>query len=335
MFSPSIFLSAFAAVAAVLSFSCAAAEAPVPVERFFQRPAVLEAKLSPDGRRIAITTSRGADRVGLAVYEFGGSATRVAQFSDIDVLRFNWVSDSRLVFSVMDLDAGSGEDRREQPGLFAIGADGKDMRTLIRRKGRSFVSSGDSGGRSLDWNHVLLHVPLQQEGVRPNEVIVGRYNGAGHNELDSITPLWLDTASGRTRQFDTQDAPAGIVRWMFDSKGQPRVAMSRQQGRSQLYWLDPGAAPWRQISEGSLDRLAFTPVAVDDGGMLYGSRNEGSEGYSVLTRFDFETMKPRPEPLLRAPGFDFRGGMILDGPARGPWACAWTPTRSRRSGSTR
>ncbi|MDN3920750.1 alpha/beta hydrolase family protein [Roseateles violae] len=292
----------------------AAPSAPVPVERFFQRPAVLEAKLSPSGKYVAVTSSRGIDRIGLVVYEFGVGARRIAQFPDLDIVRFDWVSDSRLVYSVLDLESGSGDDRREQPGLFAVNVDGQNHRQLIRRRSQPTVTNGDPRDRLLDWYHLLLHVPLQQEGVRPNEIVIGRLNLAGDRSVDSVTPMWLDTASGRTRHLDTHGEPDNTVNWMFDSKGQPRVAISRSKGASRLHWLGPGESQWRQISEGQLDRLRFSPRAVDDSGTLWGTHTEGREAWSVLTRFDFEAMKPQAPPLVRAPGFDFRGSLVLDRP---------------------
>ena len=39
----------------------APSSAQIPVERFFQRPRVLEAKLSPSGAKVALTTSRGGN----------------------------------------------------------------------------------------------------------------------------------------------------------------------------------------------------------------------------------------------------------------------------------
>ena len=40
---------------------------PIPAATFFQYPSVLKAQLSPSGKRVAISTSRGGTRVGLAV----------------------------------------------------------------------------------------------------------------------------------------------------------------------------------------------------------------------------------------------------------------------------
>ena len=119
-----------------------APQAPIPAEHFFQYPAVLEAKLSPSGRKLALTTSRGGKRVGLVVIELGDApkATRAGAFSDADIVRFEWVGEDRLVFSVRDLEAGSGEDRRYAPGLYAANTDGSDLRQLVKRRGLPFVS---------------------------------------------------------------------------------------------------------------------------------------------------------------------------------------------------
>lgn len=296
-----------------------AASAPqerVPLERFFQRPAVLGAKLSPSGQRVAITTSRGGNgRIGLVLLELQPElrAVRIAQFSDADVTRFDWVSDERLVFSVVDLESGSGEDRTNGPGLYSISADGKDFRMLIKRRGNPFVSVGDTRREALDWHHWLLAVPLQQDGVRPDEVVIGALGLTGR-ELSAVTPLWLNTRTGRTRPLATGGAPSNVVRWLFDSKGQPRFAQTRVEGRIAMYWRGPGDEQWRQLARGDLLRRPFTPSSVDDGGTLYVTHREGPGGHSVLSRFDFEKMAPQTPPLVRAPGFDFNGSLILERP---------------------
>ncbi|MCV2371078.1 S9 family peptidase [Roseateles oligotrophus] len=288
------------------------ADQPVPIERFFQRPAVLEAKLSPSGKQLALTTSKGGNRVGLVVVDLGegNKATRAAGFSDADIVQFDWVGDQRLVFSVLDLEAGSGEDRRYAPGLYAADPDGSKLMQLVRRQGKPFVSSGDSRDRSLEWNHQLLAVPLQQEGVTPEEVVVGKMD-FGHNEVNSLTPLWLNTRTGRTRSIDL-NAPTGTVHWLFDSKGQPRVAATRVKDSVAVHWRGPGETQWRQLAQGSMLKPAFTPSAVDDAGNLYLKFNEGPEGYTVLSRFDFDKGAPQRPAIVTTPGFDLLGGMVLD-----------------------
>ena len=139
----------------------AAMPAPIAAEQFFARPAVLDAKLSPSGRRLAISTSYLADRVGLVVIDLqdGLKASRPALFKDADVVRFEWTSDERLVFSVRDLESGSGEDRYVSPGLYAVNADGGEPIQLVRRTGQPLIRDASMRKPALDWNHILLHVP--------------------------------------------------------------------------------------------------------------------------------------------------------------------------------
>ncbi len=288
---------------------------PVPLEHFFQRPAVLEAKLSPSGRKLALTTARGAARVGLVVIELGDApkATRVAAFSDVDIVRFDWVGEDRLVFSVLDLEAGSAEDRYFAPGLYAANTDGSDLRQLVRRQGLPFVGTPNPRDRSLEWNHTLLHVPLQQDGVAPDEVLIGKLNFGGEH-LESVTPLWLNVRSGRTRFADLDGPPQHTLHWLFDSKGQARVAWTAHDGRAAVHWRGPGETGWRKLVESDWLNPSFVPTAVDDVGTLYVRHNEGTAGYAVLSRFDFATLAPHKPAQVSTPGYDFRGGLVLERP---------------------
>ncbi|MES2759800.1 MAG: prolyl oligopeptidase family serine peptidase [Pseudomonadota bacterium] len=302
----------FAILTLLMALSPAAAKAqsvpePIPIEHFFQRPSMLSAKLSPSGNKIAFTTSRGDTRVGLIVIDLtGGSpkALRAATFSDADITRFYWVSDDRLVFSVVDLKDGSGEDMYYASGLFAVNADGTSLRTLVSREWRT--DSAD--GRMLKWNHTLLAVPQQQAGVRPDEVVIGEMY-FNHKTVTSIWPKWLNVRTGRTRTMDLVPLD-GTVGWEFDSAGEPRVAYSRIGGKTATHWRGPGEKQWRQLAQDDVLDAKFTPRAVDDAGNLYVTATDGS-GFSVLKLFDFKTGKPGTSSLLETPGFDFTGSVVM------------------------
>jgi dipeptidyl aminopeptidase/acylaminoacyl peptidase len=297
--------------AALMAFSPWAANAqsapePIPIDHFFQRPSVLNAKLSPSGNKIALTTARGDTRVGLVVIDVtGGSpkALRAATFSDSDITRFDWVNDDRLVFSVVDLQDGSGEDMHFASGLFAVDADGSALRRLVSREG----SANSVDGRMLKWNHTLLSVPQQQEGVRPDEVVIGEMY-FDHKKVTSITPKWLNVRTGRTRAMESH-APDGAIDWEFDSKGEPRVAYSRVGGKAATHWRGPGDKEWRQLTQDDVLEEKFTAHAVDDVGNLYVTQTDES-GFSALRLFDFKTGKPNTSPLLETPGFDFTGSVV-------------------------
>jgi hypothetical protein len=69
-----------------------------------------------------------------------GKVSRPAVFSDADVVRFGWVNNTRLVFSVADPETGSGEDRCSAPGLNAV--DGNTLRQWVARSPGAVVVEG-------------------------------------------------------------------------------------------------------------------------------------------------------------------------------------------------
>ena len=286
--------------------------APPPAEVFFKDPDIVEAVLSPSGRKLALTTAKGMTRVSLVVLDLGpgGTFTRVAQFSDGDVVRVNWVNDERLLFSVLDHSEGSGRPNGA-PGLFAVNANGEELRALVRRQSRPFVTSGSPDPRLLDWNHLLLKVPAPQAGTPNDEVLVAEVL---RDELRTQYPLWLNTRTGRTRRLDLGDYPDHAVRWITDSRGEPRVVITVKGGRQAAHWRPPGQTTWTPLYESGLLDAPFSPHSVDDAGTLYITHRTGPEGYAVLSRWNAEARKPEAQPLVVAPGFDFLGSLLALGP---------------------
>ena len=283
----------------------------LPVELFFRDPMVLEAVLSPSGKRLAITTAKGGSRVGLFVVDLADSPriARVVQFDDVDIRTVGWANDERLLFSVVDFSEGSGRPEWA-PGLFSVKADGSSLRQLIMRKKFFFVAS-TTKNQALDWNHVLLHVPFSKRGERNEEVLIGKLSGSPEDGPPTIHPLWLNVETGRTRNTDFR-APAGVINWMFDSQGVPRIVHTRSGIVQAFYWHGPGEASWTKLVEGGLLTMPFVPHTVDDAGNLFVTRPQSKERYDVLARYDFARKAPDPEPLVNTPGFDFSGRLILE-----------------------
>ena len=289
------------------------AAALLPAELFFKHADVLDAQLSPSGMQLAITTAAGGKRVALVVVDLSPAAriNRPAVFSDADVVRFSWINNNRLIFSVADLASGSGEDRYTAPGLYGVDADGSNLRQLVaRRTGAVVVVGGRSGRDALPYNHELLHVPLPEPGVENDEIIVGTLVFDGRNDVTEVVPQWLNTRTGRTR-FMNLKAPDGSVGWLFDSSGQARVAMVRREGRQAVHWRGPGQTDWQLLSEGNALRAPFTPRHVDDAGNLYVTQQRGPQGYTELVRYDFERRAPADVPWVSMPGFDYAGSVLI------------------------
>lgn len=293
--------------------------APLPAELFFRDPAVVEAVLSPSGKRLAITTAKVGSRVGLFVFDLTkpGHVARVAQFSDVDVRGVSWVNEDRLLFSAEDLSEGRGRVDAA-PGLFAVNADGSNTRELVKRRAPMLVD-GSRRDRALEYNHSLLRIPYPKSGELNQEVLIGRLEFNTEGAPPSVHPLWLNIETGRTRNTDFA-APSRVKAWMFDSKGEPRVVMTQAGAVRTVYWRGAGASDWTKITEGDLLSMPFYPHTVDDAGNLFVTRRQGAEGYNVLARYDFSRMAANPEALVSTPGFDFTGQLILergDGAAQG------------------
>ena len=179
----------------------------LPAELFFKPAEVLDAQLSPSGRRLAVSTTLAGGRVALFVWdlESEGKVTPAANFKDADIARFAWVNDERLVFSVIDLSEGSGQ--QVAPGLFSVRFDGEQYRQLVMRQGVPFITSGSAmpARMPLPWNHRLLHVPLGGG----DEIIVGELTFSG-NDLVGVYPMRLNVVNGRSSTL-ALNAPTGVT----------------------------------------------------------------------------------------------------------------------------
>jgi len=282
--------------------------APPPADMFFKDADITEAVLSPSGRQLALTSAKGLSRVGLVVFDLsqGGQFKRVVQFADGDVSQVHWVNEDRLVFSVVDFSDGSGRPNGA-PGLFAINADGSQMRQLVRRLGKPVVTDGRPDA-TLDWNHRLLRVPQPRAGEANEEVLVAEFT---LDERRIETPRWLNTRTGRTRSTDFRP-PNDTVGWATDSRGEARVALTRRQDRQAAYWRAPGSTEWVMLYESGLLSRPFGVQGVDDAGTLYVTRTEGREGFTVLARYDFERKAPETKAVVATPGFDFNGQLLTE-----------------------
>jgi len=303
-------LPALAAVTASIGLLApgarAAGEPPLPVESFFRDPDIVAVELSPSGRRIAVSTSAGTPRIALSVVELEtGKAMPVAKFGDADVTRFEWVNDDRLVYSIDDRASAQGE-RLFWTGLFSVMADGSEPRMLVNLR-RDFLVPQRMGKEPLNWDHELLAVP----NTGGNEVIVGQWRYDAKGDPIEVIPMLLDTATQRTRSLAIGKLEH-VKRWLFDRKGEPRLAVATHQGRTQYHWRAPGDAAWKQLDDFPALELPYVPRSVDADGQLFVTTGSGAAGERELRRFDFAAGKPAAEALVRTPGFDFNGRLVTD-----------------------
>lgn len=286
----------------------AAPKPPPPAEAFFRVPDIEKARLSPDGKRIAVASSLGGKRTGLAVIDIAnpGKAAGGAGFGDADIYDFEWVNDDRLVFEVADRTRGGG-DQVYASGLFSVRPDGSELRMLVRIE-NNLVSDRASIIRRepLSWNHDLLHVP----GGGGDEVVVGELVlSADRRIVEAVRPKMLNVVDGRTRSL-SGGAPDHTFGWHFDDRGQPRLATSRHQGRTKIYWKPAADAPWQEVADHDSNRRPFT-VYGTDAESIYVGVSEGAASARVVKRFDLAQRRPVGEALVAAPGFDISGDALV------------------------
>lgn len=282
--------------------------ATIAAESFYRHPDIEAAVISPSGRWLAVRTRHGGKRVGLLTFdlESRGQPIETVRFADADIRSVHWVSDERMVFDLIDLEGGSG-DQRFAPGLYSIKPDGSELLQLIRSYSKGYISRTARIRDALHWDHELLAVPI---GDR-DEVIVGERMYDGLGDLVSVRAKRQNAGDGSTSSLSF-GAPGNARGWWFDPAGEPRVVVAADGAYRSIHWRAPGQDAWVQLARFEALKMGFEPFFVDAAGVFYVTTPDGPGGTDVLRRFDFKTGKPSADVLSSTPGFDFRGAIVSD-----------------------
>jgi dienelactone hydrolase len=281
-------------LAAAITLPVAAAHgAPVPLAAFFDNPAMQSAKLSPDGRHVAVTVAKPMGRVYLVTIDVdSGEMKLAAAYADSDISFFHWISDQRLVYTATDLNRAAGEIFF-WPGLFATNYDGSQPTRLIRQ------------GRS-DYNfHQLSNLPVESHlagewGAQDSEFVYVKWGG---NLFHLNTLTGKSTAVQRPRNNDD---------WLVDRKGVPRIAFASKANQRSIYYRENNEQPWAPLTQQEIYGIGnyFTPRFFAPDGDLYVTA--GLDGAKALFRYDFVKQARSEKPVISTPGYDFEGEMIAD-----------------------
>ena len=279
--------------------------APPPLAAFFANPEFSGALLAPDARRLAVKVNGPNKRDRLAIVDLRDNSIKVvAQFDDADVGDIEWVNPQRLAFNLHDRQTASG-DVRYGPGLYAVNADGSQLRQLASRSGAPNLST--SIYKVLPWHTYLS----SQRGAQDSDAIyVLSTVFTATREVDYQALLQLDTVTGRS----TPVTPPGKVRrWLLDQRGEPRLAVTREGHIDSVRYRDPASGAWRTLAQfdayvGGAE--AFTPLGFGPDGTLYVKARLGSDTLSVHA-YDLASDSIVPAPLIALDGYDFTGGLIV------------------------
>jgi dipeptidyl aminopeptidase/acylaminoacyl peptidase len=283
------------------AMTCAAADtaAPIPVESFFEHPNYGQAKLSANAKLLA-TTARVGDRMRLVVIDLESHQPKVvAGFGDVDIAWFAWINDRRLVFSVTDEDAALGNQPGD--GLFAVDADGNDLRELmptIARQARSaaFVAT-------FHMSHFLSR-------IRGTDDILTIKWESGHKGRHVMRQ---NTRTARERSVALGIAGAIVGAWA-DAAGELRAVMSLdKEGHALLNYRPDGDRKWQEVAR--FDSLygedAWFPVGFSPDGETMWVTGRVKRDLAAIYAFDLKRGQ-LGEMVISHPSADVDGDLRFD-----------------------
>ncbi len=272
---------------------------PIAIETLFEHPRYGRAELSPNTNLLA-TTARLGERMQLIVIDLGTQKARaVAGFGDADIARFRWINDRRLVFSIEDQAAAMGD----QPGrgLFAVDADGGDLRELMptlkkQANSATYVGTYRSArylARCRGTDDILT---IKAESGKKG-VYVMRQNTRTGRESSLVIGISGD-----------------IVGAYADTAGELRAVLSMDKEGHVLVWHRAGAeAKWGEVArfESLYGSDVWFPVGFStDGKVMWVSGHLGRDPAAIYA-FDLER-RQLGEMVIAHPSADVEGGLHFD-----------------------
>jgi dipeptidyl aminopeptidase/acylaminoacyl peptidase len=285
----------------------APAERP-PIETFFDNAPFGAALLSPNARFLAIRVGLKGQRDGLAVMDLSTKdIMSVARFSDLDVGKFQWVNDQRLIFDTTDKQIGQGDVDRG-PGLYAVNRDGSKFRQLAKRRGEGGIRVDPGIGKELlPWHTFLMPQPGAQDS---DSIYVISPEILSRGNVSHVDLLHLNTVTGAAKAVRR---PEATLSWLLDQRGEPRLATSGQRDMATVHYRDSASEDWRKL----LSFKAYTgeagavrPLAFGQDGTLYVETAAGKDKTAVH-RYDLATGKISDQPLVVITDYDFTGRLIV------------------------
>ncbi len=272
------------ALASLVPVASGAATKPlIPIESFTRFALHSSVVASPDGKRLAAVTPAGARR-GLLVYDLEtNKGNIIARYNDMDISNVRWISNNRLLFSLIDLQSGLGE--QIGTGMFAIDADGKDPKELRPVRPRDYV--GIFRGFSY----------ADDVGPDSDEI----YAHGNQRSIYSADLYKLNTRTGKA-QLLTSDTPGNVGAWVQDEKGSVAGAVSFDDDTGRITVYRAHAGKFEKLIDFDSDERGWGPVSVNSDGTWVIMTNQDTDKV-VLAKYDPAQRKVL-EIMAQHPRFD-------------------------------
>ena len=220
-----------------LAAALTTAEVPgrLPVEYFAREPTTNQARLSPDGKRVAFLRDYNG-RASLHVAELDkekltrldvGEATLVND-AQKEVASFRWVGNDRLVITTAVWNSIYGVVAANWDGGQAVPISGYEDNRISLNGGKLFATEVIHDFQDKDRS--ILMLDRHEDG------------GGSPNRPDILK---VDTLSGNV--FTLLKNPGEVTRWGLDFNGVPRLGILAHGEQSGAIYRETEQAPWRTI----------------------------------------------------------------------------------------
>jgi hypothetical protein len=266
----------------VLPLSDASSETPADVAALFgARESVDEVSLSPDGTRLAFLGPGPGAATGLYVRDVADDApTKPVITSDGKPERLggcHWVSNQRLACSFFAIVEVEGRMVR-MSRLFAIDADGKNIRALSTRQNSNSRGIQLGGGNVIDW------LPDEDGAVLMTRIYLPDDHIGSHlgSTRQGVGVDRIDTATLSVRTIEQPHDKT--IEYISDGRGAVRIqglrgiagATQQDTGITTYEYRKAGSRGWERLSiVNSVTGEGFNPFAVDhDLNVAYGFKKK-------------------------------------------------------------
>jgi len=270
---------AIACMAALLCSAPAGAQSPSSIEDFVRYPAYRSARISPDGRFLAISVERGEQDVLTVLKLSDLSVQSVNQLPDHkSVGSFYWVGPNRLMFDAIRKMGGYAAPF-SLGEWYAVNADGSKPVPLIFRGDRGTTDRAKAVGsesfRMLDVLDdddgqvlMLMRSPRSSEGANAEAVRVDTFTGRRSS-------LGRAPKAGCTLTLDA----AREVRFAVCSSS--RGEDGEFEESTELYRRD--GSDWTLVNASKTGGKHLSVIGTSDNGTVYATQDDGSTPGAIGT----------------------------------------------------
>lgn len=262
------------------------------------------AKISPSGKRLALTQRQGEIEALIVLDIEAGSVLSATQYGkDEDIRDFMWATEDRLLVQPGVRFAGYFDAKVATGELMAINFDGRAHRTLFGyRAGGGEISTGTRANKRKSENAWAEVIDLLPEDPRRVIIQKNSYGTRGANP----EALKIDIFSGKTSRLASSPLPQG--QFVTDEKSRVALVYGKNSSdRFVAYHRKGGKGDFALIGNDPNSGSPITPI-YSDGKSAYWAMGYGAADTRGMYRWFPATNKY--EEVFRHPKVDVNYTLI-------------------------